>query len=66
MSRPLCIAYKVGLHASLPCSLFWHDRVIHLHIFVSKSILYQTLPIIVIIIIHTRVCQPCLAEWRQV
>lgn len=22
--------------------------------------------IIIIIIIHTRVCQPCLAEWRQV
>ena len=22
--------------------------------------------IIIIIIIHTRICQPCLAEWRQV
>ena len=26
----------------------------------------ETLIIIIIIIIHTRICQPCLAEWRQV
>ena len=34
----------------------------------EKSSMQSTglLLFIIIIIIHTRICQPCLAEWRQV
>lgn len=40
-----------------------------MHFFINdyEEVLFLTnIIIIIIIIIHTRVCQPCLAEWRQV